>query len=393
MRKKAVLGILILSVIISGTACGQKQAPVQAESRVQTVSAVKVEKADMISKLTVSGKISPAGEVKVVPKSPGKVARVNVDVGQAVAAGALLLELDNTDIQVKLESARAALAVSDANLEKARWQLAKNQIQVDDAKRNLDRKKALFDNGAASQLDYETAKSSYESAKRDYDMNEAGLSSSRASVEQSRASLRQSEVDMDNSLVRSPISGIVASKNVSAGEYVSNSTAAVVVVNIDTVEVNASLAEDEINNIKQGLQVDVAVPAVSPSPLKGVVTKVSPSADPKNKTYPIWVAISNPDKLLKPGMFAEIQLVTKQRRGVLAIPAAAILERNGGKVVFVAEGEKAVERKVKVGMSEGGKTEILEGLNEGDMLVVSGLQVLRNGSDIKLQGPPKEKSN
>lgn len=392
MRKKAILGILIISVVLSGTACGKKQDPAQSEARLQTVSVVKVEKGDMIKKLSVSGKILPQEEVKVVPKAAGKVASVNCDVGQVVAAGSILLVLDNTDIQVRLDSARATLAVSTANLDKAKWQLEKNQIQVDDAKRNLDRKKALFDNGAVSQSDYETARSSYESARRDYDMNGAALASSQATVEQSRASMRQSEVDLENTSVRSPISGIISTRSVNAGEYVTNSTAAIVVVNIDTVEVNTYLLEDEINSVKQGQDVDVVVAAVSKSPLKGRVTKVSPSADSKSKTYPIWVSIPNPGGSLKPGMFAEIQVVVSKRQGVLSVPPEAIVERGGKKVAYVVDGDKALEKQVTPGITQGGKIEV-EGLNEGDMLIVTGLQTIKTGTAVKVQAPAKEKGN
>lgn len=395
MRKRiaeGIAGVLILSLMFAGTACGKKSATAQAEARPLTVSAVRVEKTDMISKLTVSGKIAPVEEVKVVPKSPGRVAGVAVDVGQAVTSGDILFDLDSTDIQVRLDTARANLASSEASLEKAAAQLEKNRIQVDDAGRNLDRKKALFDSEAISQVDYETARSAYETARKDYEINAAGVSTSRAALEQSRASLRQAEVDMDNTRVRSPITGVVATRSINPGEYVSNSTAAIVVVNIATVEVNASLNEDEINNIKPGQEVDVAVAAASPSPFKGKVTKVSPYADAKNKTYPVWVAIANPDQVLKPGMFAEIQLVTRKREGILAAPSEAVVERNGQKVVYVAEGEKAAEKQVKTGASEGGRTEISEGLAEGDMLIVTGLQALRNGAPIKIQAPAGDRA-
>lgn len=393
VQKKVLLAVVVIFILATATACGKKESsPPQAEARVQTVSVVKLAKSDMTSQLAIGGKISPLEEIRVVPKSSGKVARVNCDVGQAVAAGTVLVELENSDIQARLDSARASLAVSEANLEKARVQLDKNKIQVDDARRGFERKKALFDAGAISLSDFESARSAYETAQKDYDINAAGLASSQASVNQSRASLRQAEVDMENSMVRSPISGIVASRSVNAGEFVTNSTPAVVVVNIDSVEVSASLMEGEINHIRQGQEVSVMVSAASPQPFKGKVTKISPAADAKTRAYPVWVAVPNPEKVLKPGMFAEIQLVSIKRQGVLAVPAEAVLERNGHSVVFVAEGDKAVEKKVKVGLTGEGKKEITEGLAEGESLIITGLQGLRNGAQVKV-APAREKGN
>lgn len=386
MRSKMAIGALILVVVITLAACGKNEPKAQAEVKPQAVSAVKVEKISLVNKVTASGKISPAEEVKVVPRSSGKVARVNCEVGQRVKAGDILIVLENSDIQARLDSARASLAVSEANLEKARIQLEKSQIQMDDARRAFDRKKALYENGATSLSDFEAAKSSFESVKKDFESNTANITSSRAGVDQSRATVRQYEVELENSTVISPVSGIVASRNVTAGEFVSNSSAALVVVNIDTVEINIGLMEEEINYVKPGQEVELSVPAVGAGPFKGKVTKISPSADSKTKLYPVWVAMDNPNQAFKPGMFAEIKLQTRQREGVLAVPDQAVLDRSGQKAVFVAQGEVAVERKIKIGVSEGGKTEIAEGLKGDEMIIVTGLQSLKNGQPISLQG-------
>lgn len=386
VRKKIIVCILIFTLLIAVTACAKKEntAPAGSEARAQSVSVVKVERGTMTAQISTSGKISPIQEVKVVPKTPGKVARVLVDVGQTVAAGTLLLVLDNDDIQAKLDSSRAALAVSEANLERARVQLEKSQIQLEDARRTLDRKKALFDARALSQSDYDAAQVYYEGLKKDVDMNAASLASSQAGVEQSRAAIRQIEVDLGNTMVRSPISGIITGRNVNAGEYVTNTNAAIVVDNIDAVEVNANLLEDEINYVKQGQEVKVLVAAVSSEPFKGRVTKIGYSAEAKNKTYPIWVAIDNPDRLLKPGMFAEIRMEAVKREGVLAVPSDAVVDRNGQKVVYLAQGDKSVERKVKTGVSAGGKTEITEGLSGGESVITSGLTSMKDGLAIKV---------
>lgn len=388
MRNKISVCMLILALLITATACAKKEDPAPAgqEARMQSVSVVKADRGSLSAALTSSGKISPIKEVKVVPKTPGKVARVLGEVGQTVTAGTLLLELDNADIQAKLASSRATLSMSEANLERARVQLEKSQIQLEDAKKTLDRKKTLFDAQAISLSDYEAAKSSFDTVKKDLDMNAASLASSQAGVEQSRAAIRQNEVELESSMVYSPVSGTITSSSVNAGEYVSNNTAAMVVVNIDTVEVNATLMEDEINYVKEGQEVKVSVSAVSPEPFKGRVTKISISADPKNKTYPFRVAINNQDRLLKPDMFAEIRMEVVKREGVLAVPAESVVERKGQKMVYLAQGDKAVERKVKIGVSSDGKTEITDGLSGGEMVIVSGLTSMKDGLDIKIQG-------
>lgn len=344
MNRNLIALVLILSLLTSGIACSKQTNSVQAEARTPTVAVLKLKKEDLVNKTSVVAKIAPSLEVKVVPKTAGKVAGVYADVGQRVSAGEVLVELDSSDLRLQLE---------------------KTQIQVEDAKRTAERKKMLYETGAISRNEYELAQSSLATLL---------------------TTLKQNESDLNNSIIRSPISGIVASRNVNIGEFVSTSTAAMVVVDIDTVEVTGNLMEDEVNYVKPGQEVDVLVKAVSATPFKGRVTKISPSADPKDKTYPIWVSIKNQDLSLKPGMFAEIVLETKKLTGVFAVPNEAITERNGGqKVVFVAEGDKAVERKVKIGLSQDGKTVIVEGLNEGETVIITSVQALKDGMNINVQ--------
>lgn len=350
MNKKILIPILISCLLTAGSGCGKQANQAQAEARTPNVAVLKVAKEDLVTKTAVVAKISASQEVKIVPKTAGRVAQMYADVGQSVSAGQVLLQLDNSDIQLQLE---------------------KTRIQLDDANREVERKRLLFETGALSKQDYENAQSAL-----------ATLTTT----------LRQNESDLSNTVIRSPISGIVANKNASIGEMVSTGTPAMVVVNIDKVEVTGNLLEAEINYVKFGQEVEVLVSAISTTPFKGRVTKISPTADATQKTYPIWVSIDNPGYSLKPGMYAEIQLETKKLTGVTVVPSEAVVERNGGqKVVYVAEGDKAVERPVVLGPVQEGKTVITEGLNEGDALIISGASSLKNGMTVKVQtNAPKE---
>ncbi|WP_170291840.1 efflux RND transporter periplasmic adaptor subunit [Heliobacterium mobile] len=384
MRTKAAVLVLALSVLATTTACGKTDSTTKsAEAQVSAVSTAPVTREALSVPLVVSGKIAPTQEINVVPKSSGKVAYINGEVGQAVAAGTLLLQLENNDILAKLDSARASLAASQANLDRAKLQLDKNQIQINDAKRNLDRKKTLYDSGATPLTDLETAQTNYDSVQKDYDMNVASVASAQAAVEQNQAAIRQNEVDLENTRVITPISGVISAKNTDIGEFVSTSTAPFVVIDLHTVEVNGSVNEDDLKYIQKGMDVDVMVAAVSGQPFKGKVVRISPAADAKTKTYPIWIAIDNPDGQLKEGMFAEAHFQTQKRENTLVVPTDAVVERGGQKVVYVAEGGKAVERKVTVGITVEKKTEVLDGVKEGELVITSGLQTMRDGMPIR----------
>ncbi|MBM7865621.1 efflux RND transporter periplasmic adaptor subunit [Heliobacterium gestii] len=383
MRTRNVVLAVCLTTMVLTSACGKTDAPAtSAAGAVTSVKTAAVKRATLTNTLTLSGKIEPSETVNVVPKSSGKAAGVYADVGQRVSAGATLIQMENNDILAKIDAAKAALAASQANLERSKMQVEKSQLQLDDAKRTLDRQKMLLDSGAIAQSAYDSAQMNYDGIKKDYDMNVASVAASQASVEQNRATIRQNEVDLENSRVLSPISGVIATKNVNAGESVSTGTAPFVVINMQTVQINAAVSEGDINQFKLGMDVDVSVPSASTKPFKGKVAKISPAADAKAKTYPVWVNVENTDDLLKAGMYAEIHVTTQKLENVLTVPSDAVVERKGQKVLYILDGDKAVERKVTLGRVDEGITQITDGVADGEKVITSGLQALRDGMPV-----------
>ncbi|ABZ84147.1 hlyd family secretion protein [Heliomicrobium modesticaldum Ice1] len=385
MKKHIGVGLLAVTLLAAGTGCGKKPEPTALEATPQAVTVVKAERADLSNVLTFSGTLAAKEELKLVPKGQGKVARINAEVGQRVNAGDILLELDNADIQARLDAANAGVDVNKASLERARLQLEMNRIALDDARRHYDRVKSLFDAGAASKSDYDAAKSALETAEKRCASDEVSVASAQAMLNQSLAQVRQTQVDLENAVLRSPISGIVSARNVNVGEYLSNTAPAFTVVHIDTVEVKADLTESDVNAVRPGQEVDVKVAAAGETPFKGRIAKISPAADEKAKTFPVWITVDNKDYILKPGMFAEFQLPTAHKTNVLTAPAEAIIVRNGTPVLFVIADGKAVERKVKTGFSDGKRTEIIEGLNDGDVIAIGGQMSLADGTPVSIQ--------
>ncbi len=355
MKKKIPLIVLIIMLLNNIVGCGIKATtasqPAQAngngQGQVQSVSVIKVEKSPLTNSISVVGKVLPSEEVNVSPKSAGRIGRIQKDVGQEVNAGEVLLELESSDLAL----------VAD-----------KTRVQLDDSKRTLDRKETLFNAGAISKSEYDTAQNTYETI---------------------RLTMQQNESDLANTQIKSPIKGVVTAKNVSLGAMVSSSTVAYTVVNIDKVQVNASLMEDEVNYVKVGQAVDVVVPSISSQAYKGTVSKISPTANDKDKTYPVWVEIENQKRVLKPGMFAEIKLKYNRLDSVIAVPKDTIVDRGDKKVIYVLNTDKAAEHPVKTGIALNGMVEITEGLNSGDILITSGLNTLKDGKSVSIKGEGK----
>lgn len=347
MKKAIWLLLLIFIVSINIVGCnkssstsGQGNQNPAGQGQVQNVSIIKVDKADLTNTISIVGTVLPSEEVKVSPKSSGRIAWIQKDVGQEVSAGETLIELDSGDLSLAME---------------------KTRLQLDDAKRILDQKQTLLDAGAISQNEYKTAENTYQTLQ---------------------LTMQQNESDLANTQIKSPINGIIAARNVNLGETVTSSTTAFTIVNIDKVEIKAKLMEDEVNFVNLGQEADIAVPALSSQTCKGNVAKISPYASDADKTYPVWVEVENTERVLKPGMFAEIKLQYTRLANVIAVPKDSIVDEGDKKVVFVVNQDKAAERQVKAGITLNGTVEITEGLNSGDVLITSGLNTITDGKSV-----------
>lgn len=355
VKKTIRLIVLIFMLLINVVGCGTKsttttqptQTNANGQGQAQSVSVIKVDKSALTNTISVVGKVLPSEEIKVSPKSSGRIERIQKDVGQEVSAGEVLMELDSSDLALQIE---------------------KTRLQLDDAKRSLDRKKALVDSGAISQSEYDTALNTYDTY---------------------RLTMQQNENDLANAQIKSSINGIITAKTVSLGETVSSSTAAYTIVNIDKVQVNATLMEDEVNYVKVGQAVDIVIPAISTQTYKGIVSKISPYASDKDKSYPLWVEVENQERVLKPGMFAEVKLKYNRLEGVIAVPKDCIVDKGDKKVIYVVNVDKAAERPVKIGIVLNGTVEVTEGLNPGDILITSGLNTLKDGKSVSIKGEGK----
>jgi RND family efflux transporter MFP subunit len=319
-------------------------APIEAESEVPVnVRLATVEVADIDSTSILTGQLEAMDEVSVVPKTPGVVTSVYVSLGSKVSKGSTLFELDKTQLSISLSQARNTL---------------------DNAKVNYDRMKTLYEEGVMPLQTYEQAQSTLNMANDSYAAAADALASA---------------------VVTSPINGYVTSVGVVAGALASQAVPCVTISNTDKLEINTNLSESMINKLAIGDTVDVLIKSASDTPLQGVVTAISPAPVSGSLTYPVKVTLNNPDELAKAGMFAEVLIVTEQSNGVLAIPSAAVMIKSGRQVVATVNNDNSVSiRSVVVGIDDGEKAEIKEGLSEGERVVIEGQTYLDETSAVNI---------
>ncbi|MBC7104414.1 MAG: efflux RND transporter periplasmic adaptor subunit [Firmicutes bacterium] len=349
----------------------------------------------------VSGKVAGAVEVNLVPKMAGKVAHVAVDVGSRVQAGQVVVQLEANELAAAVAQAEAALAAAQSAREQAQAELARAQAALEQARTsftlaqaNLQRGEFLLQQGAISQADFETkfqtpyvnaeaglrqAEAAYEAAK------ERAGGGTAAQVAQAEAALRLARANYANSMVTSPISGVVTARYVDPGEAASPAGPVITVVQMDPVVVEVGVGETLVNRLQVGQEAAVRITAARSEPYTGRVKTVSPGADPRTKTYQVKVEIPNPDGTIKPGMFAEVDF-GGQAEEVLLVPRDAVVTRDGKTVVFTVVDGKAVAREVEVGESDGRNVAVKAGLSEGEQIVVSGQDRLSDGTPVTVAG-------
>lgn len=371
--KKIFIVALILISMVVFTGCGSKNAsqPVDAQEEVKPipVEVVAVTTADIASTDNVNGVLAANVEVNVVPKVPGKVAQVLVDMGDRVNKGDVLIRLDDAELQAQLKQAQAGLAMAKTGGTQA-------SVRYQDAKNNLERMQSLFEQGAISEQQLEGAKTQLEMADPDV---------AAAQIKQAEASLQMVQTQLNNTVITAPVGGIISVRNVEIGEM-AGQTPVVSIVDIDKVIVEVNVTEGQVNKLADGQKVDVEVAAVSDKPFAGKILSISPAADARTRLFPVKIEISNKDHKLKPGMFARVKISTEKKSGVVVISKEAIVERGKERIVFVIQDDVAIQREIITGISNDNNIEILSGLASGDQLVIKGQHKLQNNSPVSVAG-------
>jgi RND family efflux transporter MFP subunit len=367
MRTHKTLGVLAVSFLIfSLFSCKppEKKEETQEERFGAAPAKVfEVRKQRISEKLFYTGLIEAMQTVNITPDIGGKIARIYVEEGDRVAKGRLLAELDTRAIHLQLQQAQAGVAVAEASYK--------------DAERNMDRMERLKAENAVSDQQYEKIKLAYDAAD--------------AQLQQARATLNLANHNLDVSLMKAPFSGIIASKNAETGDVInpmmggfSPNSGVLTLMDFSSVKIEIDVSQRDIGRIHKGQRALLEVSAFPGKVFTGRVARVNMTADPMNRKFKVEVIADNPDLILRPNTFGEITLEISTHEDALVIPQKAVLEN---KFVFVVQEDNVVQkREVSIGLQNTDMLEVLEGLSEGERVVVEGNFGLEDGIVIEITG-------
>lgn len=383
-------GVAVIALIVVGLV-----AATRGGTKVDPSRLAKVEKGDLAKSVVATGKIEPITKVEVKSKASGIVKKLLVDYGQQVKQGQVLAELDKEEIlaqvnqeKASLQAAEAASRAADADLQRAKVDAEGPDVPM--LKRAYQRAQTMAKDGVVSPSALDDAQKNYDLAVNKQQLGQANvisarakLSQAQAQVAQAKAELAQKEEEYQNSTIVSPIDGMVLSRDVEVGDAVSSilvlgSAATLVMTLGDTrqVYVKGKVDESDIGKVYLGQPARIKVESYKDRTFYGKVTKISPMGVEKDNvtTFEVRISIDNAKGELKSQMTANAEIVQDEHKGVLIVPEGALIydkDRNAS-VETPDPSAKGGKRKVavKVGISNGSKTELLTGLQEGQQVVL-----------------------
>ncbi len=313
MRRK-VWAVVLAAILIAGA--GTAYYRLRASNETPALQVATVTRGDVVELVDATGTLSPVDTVEVGAQVTGRVQSLGADFNDRVEQGQVVARLEPALLQAQVDQAAATVTRLQAEVNRA-------DVALADAGTKLARAEALAREALISAADLDTARSTRDSAR-------ASVVSARAQVVQARASLDQARVNLGHTIIRSPTSGVVLSRNVEIGQTVTSGlqtpTLFVIARDLQKMEVQANVAESDIGRVEAGQPVTFTVDAYGSRPFKGRVSEVrlQPVVSQNVVSYTTVIDVDNPELLLKPGMTATVRIETARADNALRVPSAAL---------------------------------------------------------------------
>jgi RND family efflux transporter MFP subunit len=351
----------------------------------------------------LAGTLLSPDQAKVSAEAAGIVRQVLVEIGREVRVGDPLVRLGPQELSLALARAESALRQTraqlgmhgpiDANdtpppddeIGSVRNALASRE----DALASRDRAKALAGRGILSSVDLQAAETRLKVTEAAYQSAVDNVRGQKALLQDRRAAYDLAAKKLADAVVRAPIAGVVAERSVQVGEFIGERTVVATIVQVDPLKLRTGVQERYAGIIQAGQPVEFRVESFGETVFQGKVAYVSPSLDPTMRTFTVEALVDNSDRRLKPGFFAKGVILTSKDEGVMAVPDTAISTLAGVSSVYIVKDGKITQHSVTLGVRQGDKWEIIEGLKGSETLAASRLNELATGVSVELdKGSP-----
>lgn len=387
MRSPLLAAAAAASLVAGSCGGGSSAAPAGAGASTgakspRAVQVAAAQEARLERTVAVTGTLAAEDQVTVSFKVPGRLEALAVDLGSAVRQGQVLGRLTPTDFALRVTQAEAALQQARARLgltgdhdeegfDPAQAGIVRQARAVlDQATLTRDRTAATAKKGIVSQADLDAAEAAFRVAEGRYQDAIEEVRNRLGVLRQRRIELELAKQALDDSRLSAPFAGRVRERHATPGQYLAAGAPVVTIVKVHPLRLRLSIPEREAASVRVGQAVRVRLEG-DPAPYEGRVARVSPAIEETSRTLSIEAEVANPTGVLRPGAFANAEVVTEASETAILVPAAALVSFAGVERVFVVKDGKAAERRVTTGRRDGGRVEVVKGLAAGEPVVVN----------------------
>jgi RND family efflux transporter MFP subunit len=291
----------------------------------------------------LTGSVDPIRRVGVNSQISGALLSINVEEGSIVRKDQVLAQIDARELNMQLASAEAALTAAKSAMDRAE-KMRKAQIYTD----------------------------------IEYDRDKTALASAQSTRD-------QLQTRIGYATVKSPLDGIVIDKLIEAGDIVGSQSRLFTIADVSTLVVRVNVSELEVGGLREGQNVELSLDALPNARVGGRIRRIFPAADSVSRLVPVEVELTGSDaRQVRPGFLARATFRSNARENALLIPVSAVVVSVGASVVYVVNEGKATRTSVRPGLTSEGRIEILEGLSEGDTVIVAGNIAVRDGARVRV---------
>jgi membrane fusion protein (multidrug efflux system) len=417
-----LLGLGVLVATLVGYRIKKQQAAAVPRRQVEIVVGVtKPIRKDLDVKLAYTADVLPNKQVAIFPKVSGYIVRLGAELGDFVRAGQLLVEIEAQELNAAVEQVRAAVGTAEANLkvaesnvEAAKASHATQQANVvraqavaDNDRRNADRLEDLHQRGLIAAMERDNSRTNAEASRAALVAAQAQLSAASSqietqrsqvalahtNIEKERAALRIAQTNLDNTRITAPFPGYISARNLHPGAAVSsqaagtsNSSVGIMVLqDLAVVRVQVEVQERDISRVRIGSVARVLVDAYPTKVFQARTSRIVHALDPRSRTLGVEMEVDNPELLLKPGMYARVELVIDRHPGAVLVPSEAISVDGETSTVFVVANGVVGRRVIGTGVGEGTLVEVVKGLSGEEQVIIEGKELVREGQRVRVE--------
>ncbi|HEU4435389.1 MAG TPA: efflux RND transporter periplasmic adaptor subunit [Pyrinomonadaceae bacterium] len=411
--KLVALALLLVAAAAFFAACGRSKANGKTETPAATNAPAAVEvttaaaiKRDLPRFFEATGSLAGDQQTDVAPQTSGKVVAVGVEIGSPVKRGQMLVQLDESELKLRVDQAVTQVEQAKAAVRQAEEKIglrsnqsfdpnrvaevAAAKVTLELAEKNLIRAAKLVESGDVSQSFYDDARARRDQLKEQYEVqlaqarqNFAAVQVARTNVANAESALALARKNLSYANIASPIDGFVSERTADLGEYVSPQQKVATIVRTNPLRIRIDIPEQAIQEVQVGQSVSITTSAWPDRNFSGRVARIAPNVSATSRTMTVEAEIENSSGALKPGQFATVRILQPKSEPAVLVPSRAVTTQAGVSRVFVIKNGHAEQRLVQTGQTEGDLIEIKNGVAADEQVATSNLEMLSDGLAIK----------